>query len=234
MHDLTTALLIHGGLLVGYGSPLITYFILRRKALRSAAGRPTIQLPWWKSVCKFLSIGLFTGAIVWIVTIAVLFANLVSSMNEICPSLVTPDECSRATLQWQATCIGLIECACAAISIILWTVYAESNRTESPPERAYPLVLITISHCLLVASWDMCTPLIFSLKAFGIIGTKYWIAVSSTFVFISILAYIIGTTLWIIALIRVFCAWRCRSRSETPAEEQWPGESERDVVLQEI
>ena len=234
MQGLTTTLLIHGGLLVGYGSPLITYLVLHRKAQRSAAGRPTIQLPWWKSVSKFLSIGLFTGAIVWIVTIAVLFGDLVFFMNETCPSLVTPDECSRATLDWQATCIGLIECACAAISIILWTAYAESNRMEANPERAYPLVLLTISHGLLVASWDMCTPLIYSLKAFGIIGTKYWIAVSSTFAFISILAYIVGTTLWIIALIRVFYAWRRRSRSEMPAEEQWPGESDRDVILQEI
>lgn len=234
MQDLTAILLGYGGLLIGYGSPLIAYFTLRKKAQRNFPGRPIVQIPWWKLFCWFLSSRLFLGASMWTVATASLFANLVSSLDETCPFLITPDECRRAAHVWQLFCVGLVEFALAAVTIIAYTTYAEANRTASPPERAYPLMVLTCSHCLLVVSWLLCTPLTYPLNFFSFVGTKRWTSASSAFAFVAIVAYIFGTALWIIALIRVFCAWWRRSMSRIPAGDQWPGEPERDFVLQEV
>ena len=234
MQDLTTTFLVQGGLLVGYGSPLIAYLFLRRKARRTSAGRPIIQIQWWNSVCGFLCAGLLAGAIAWIIAIATLFAGLSYSLDDICPSLITQDECSRAKLHWDNICAGLIECGCAAIVFIMWMAHAAAKWTDSSPERTFPLILLTCSHCLFVASWLSCAPLNYSLEVFSIIGTKYWTAVSSAFAFLAILAYILGTTLWMLASISVFYAWRRRRRNRAPAQAPWPGEFERDLVLLEM
>lgn len=232
MQDLAAILLAY--LLIGYGSSLATYLILRRTAHRDSAGRPIIQIPSWKISCWLLTVGLFSGATEWIIAIASLFADLVSSLNETCPLLIRQDECRRAALDWQTTCVWLVEGACAAFCIIIATTHAEAKRTESPPERAYPLVLLTCSHCLLVASWLLCTPLTYRLKLFSLVGPKHWTTVSSAFAFAAIMAYIFGTALGVIALIRVVYAWRRRARDRTPAGAQWSGDLESDVVLQDV
>ena len=235
MKDLTAILLGYGGLLIGYGSPLIAYFLLRERAQRNSSDGPIIQIHWWKFYCWFLSAGLFMGAGLWTVSTASLFANLVSSLDETCPLLITPDECHSAAQTWKPSCVGLAEFALAAFITIAYTTYAEAKRTAAPPpERAYPLVILTCSHCLLVVSWLLCTPLTYPLQFFSFVGTKYWTSVSSAFAFVAVVAYIFGTTLWIIALVRTFYAWRRRSRNRTPAGDQWPGEPERDFVLQEV
>lgn len=235
MQDLTAILLGYGGLLVGYGSPLLAYLILRRKAQRNSAGRPIMQIESWRSFCDVLSVGLFLGAMLWVVCIADLFADLVLSLRDICPSLVTPDECSRAALNWQTTCVGLAEAACTALIIILCTIYAEAkSTTEPPPERLYQLVLLTWSHSLLVVSWLLCSPLTYPLKPFGLIGATHWTSVSSVFAFSAILTYIVGAALWIIALVKLFYAKRRMSRNGNPTGAQWPGGSERDVMLQDV
>ena len=147
MQDLAAILLAY--LLIGYGSSLATYLILRRTAHRNIACRPIIQIPSWNISCWLLTVGLFSGATEWIIAIASLFADLVSSLN---PLLIPQDECCRAALDWQTSRVWLVEGACAAFCIIIATTHAEVKRTESPPERVYPLLLLTCSHCLLVAS----------------------------------------------------------------------------------
>lgn len=234
MQDLTAILLGYGGLLIGYGCPLITYLLLHKKAERNSPDRSIIRLPWWKLFSWFLSAGLFIGASLWTVVIAHLFADLVSSLDETCPLLITPDKCRRAAQVWQSTCVGLAEFAFAAFVIIAYTTYAEAKRTASPPERAYPLVILTCSHCFLVVSWLLCTPLTYPLRLFGFVGTRYWTNASSGFAFVAIAAYIFGTALWIIALVRVFYTWWCRSRNRATAGARWTEEPGRDFVLQEV
>ncbi|CAF9942251.1 MAG: hypothetical protein ALECFALPRED_009631 [Alectoria fallacina] len=195
MHDLTTILLAYGGLLVGYGSPLVTYLILRSKAQKAAAGRPIIQMPWWKVFCCFLPTGLFIAGGLWAVAIALSYPDLVSSFDELCPSLIMQDQCGRAALNWQAACVGLGEGAVAAFVFIVGATHTEVKRTATTPERFYPLVILTCSHCLLVVSWLLCTPLATPLKIFNLVGSKNWTSVSSAFAFFAMTAYIFGTAL---------------------------------------
>ena len=233
MQTLTAILLAYGGLLVGYGSPLITYLILRRKARKESAGRPIIHIQWWKSFCWFLSAAFFMGAALWTVTIAQLFANLVLSLDEICPSLIAQDECYSAALDWQELCVVVGEVAFTALFITVCTILREVKRT-SLPEYSYTLPILTSSHCLLVVSWLLCTPLTYPLRLFSLSGTDRWKSVSLSFALVAVLTYIVGTTLWIIALIKVFYAWRRTSRDRTSAGAQWPGGPETDIVLQDV
>lgn len=133
--DLTAIPLAYGGLLSRYRSPLVTYLTLRRKAQKASTGRPVMQVPWWKSFCWFLSAGLIIGA-AWTSDIAVLFADLVSALDEICPILSTLDECRRAALDWLAICLGLGG-GTVVTFIIIRTTYARNaaRRPQSAPIR---------------------------------------------------------------------------------------------------
>lgn len=230
MQDLTASSIVLAGLLLGYSSLLLGFLILRRKARRTFTRQPVRQIEWWKQVCGFLCAGLHVGAIAWISAIADLFAGLGSSLDELCPSLISQAECIRATLRWQNISKGLVECGCAAIVIIAWITRCAANWAVSNSDHFYPIFLLASSHCLLVASWLFCAPLKYPLKLFILIGEQYWISVSSTFAFLAILVYIIGTSLWILASISVFYAWRCRPRDRTPAGERLPEELERDLI----
>lgn len=173
------------------------------------------------------------GAALWTVAIAELFANLVLSLDEICPSLITQDECYGAALDWQELCVVVGEVAFTAFFITVCAIFREAKRT-SLPEYSYSLPILTCSHCLLVVSWLLCTPLTYPLRLFSLSGTDHWISVSLVFALVAVLTYIFGTTLWIIALAKVFYAWRRTSRDRTSAGAQWPGGPETDIVLQEV
>ena len=234
MQDLTALLLAYGGLLVGYGIPIVTYIILRRKAQRQSAGRRIIQIRWWRSFSWLLSGGMLVGAASWTAAIASLFAHLVSSLDEICPSLITQEECSRAASDWETACVVLVEMACAAFIIIVRTTYKEAKSTERSAERSHPLVILACSHWLLVVSWLLTSPLTYPQKLFSLIGTNHWTSASSAFAICAILTYILGSTLWIIGFIRIFCAWRRKSRNRTRAGAQRSVGPERDIALEEV
>lgn len=230
MKDLIASPIALGALLLGYVSLVLGFLILRRKARRTFSRQPVRQIPWWKRVCWYLCAGLVAGAIAWIGANADLFAGLVSSLDEICPSLVPQAECDRATDLWQDMCIALMECAGVIIVIIAWIARGAANWTQPNSDHFYPIFLLASSHCLLVASWLLCIPLMYPLQVFGIIGKRHWIDVSSMFAFFAVLGYMIGTALWILALISILYAWRSRPRNRTPAGEQWPGGLERELI----
>lgn len=234
MQAFNAVLLSYGGLLVGNGLPLVAYLILRRKAQRDSAGRPILRIHWWKSFCYFLSRALLLIAMGWSVAIAKLFADLVLSLDEVCPSLITQNECYSAASSWQTLCITVVEVALAVFVLTIGLVSREATRTDSPPERSYPLPVLTCSHILLIVSWLLCTPLSYPLKLFSLTGASHWIDASLVLAIIAVFAYIFGTALWIAAFARIFFAWRYQSRNRTPARPQWPGETERDIALQEI
>ena len=233
MQDLSAILLGYEALFVGYGASLLTYFILRRKAKRNSGGQSIIQIKWWRYLCYSLYTGLFSGAIIWSVLIAILFADLVSLLDQICPALITPDACRYATLNWRMICIALGEVAAAAFILIVYTTLMEAKRTVSTPERSYPLAILTSSHFLLVVSWLLCTPLTYPLKLFSLTGTKSWTRASFAFAALAVSAYSFGTALWIIALLRVFYTCRHRSRNRSPDRAQWFGGTEAHVAQQE-
>lgn len=234
MQDRTAIILAFGSLLLGYGPPWAAYLILRRKAQRSRPGQPILLIPWWTLYCWFLSAALFLGASLWTTAIGNLLANLITSSGETCRSLTTQDQCRRAALNWQEACIGLGEGAVGAFLVVVCTTRAEAKRSAAPPERGYPFVVLAWSHGLLVVSWLLCSPLAYPLELSKLVGTERWPSVSIAFAFISITAYICGTALWIIALVRVYYARPGSSRIRNPAGENLPGGSERDVVLQEV
>ena len=149
------------------------------------------------------------------VTFALSYDHLVSSLDGLCPSLITQDQCLRAALNWQTVCVVLGEGAVTAFVFSVGATHAEVKRTATTPERFYPLVILTFPHCLLVVSWLLYTPLATPLKIFSLVESKNLTSVSSAFAFFAIMAYMFGTALWIIALVRVFFACRC-TRGTTP------------------
>ena len=220
MQDLTVTLLGHGAVLLGYGFLILAYILLHKKARKTAPDYPILQISWWQSIVKYFCAALLAGAIAWIIGIAHLFARLTSSMKITCRTHISQLECFIAESDWESSTIALIQCGIAAIFIILLLTYAESRRTASPPERAYPLVLLIWSHGLLMISWFLCTPLRYSLVVFSLVGTEPWITASLIIAFIAILAYITGITLWIIAAVRVFFAWLRKEMNRSSGEEQ--------------
>lgn len=233
MQDLRAILLCYATLLVGYGATLFTYFIMRRIAKRDSDGQPIIQIKWWRILCCYFYTGLFLGAIIWSVCIAILFADLVPFLDQICPALITLDECRYATLNWRMICIALGEVAAAAFILIVSITLMEAKRTVSTTERCYPLAVLTWSHFLLVVSWLLCTPLTYPLELFNLTGANSWIRVSYAFGALAVSAYTFGTALWIIALLRVFYTCRLRSRGGTRDEAQGFGGTEAHVAQQE-
>lgn len=217
MQDRTAILLGYGSLLAGYGFLILTYLVVRRKAQRDSAGRPIVEIQGWKSFSSFLCAGLLLGANSWTITLAYVFANLVPSLDETCRSLITQTECRRAVWNWQLICVAVGVFAVAAFVVIVRETKVEAERTASPPERSYPPMLLACSHCLFVVSWLLCTPLTYPLKVFNLVGRNHWAVVSTVFAFCAITAYISGTAQWIIALVRIFYAWRRRSRNGTLA-----------------
>lgn len=158
-----------------------------------------------------------------------------SFLDETCPSLILQEECRRAASQWQLTCAGIGTFAFAAFILIVSETRAQAERTASDPEPSHPLGLLAYSHCSLVVSWLLCTPLMYPLKLFSLFGTPDgWTAMSIVFAVGAITAYISGTTLWMLELVRTFCAWRRMWRNRTPAGAESPGGSERDVALQDV
>lgn len=235
MQDFIANLLSYGGLLFGYGLALAAYLRLRIKAQRESAGRPIFQVQRWKSFCYFLSRALLMVATIWSIAIALSFADLVLSLDEVCLSLITQDECYGAASSWQQNCIIVADVAFPVFVLTVGIVLREAKCTDSPPEHSYSLPVLTCSHFLLVVSSLMCTPLSYPLKLFNLTGTNHWISASLVLALIAVLAYILGTALWIVALARIFFAWRHRSRNRTPAGwPQWPGGLERDIALQEV
>ena len=223
----TAILLSHGGLLVGYGVLLLAcLFVLHREAQRDSGGRTIIQIIRWQKICLALHTVLFSGAFMWILYIAIVFAHLVPYMDQICPTLIAPDDCLHAALTWRVICILLGEIALAAFIVI---VYKIRKRTVSPPERAWPLAALTWSHILLVVSWQLCTPLNYPLEVSSLIGTRAWTRVSSGFAAGSITAYTFGTALWIIALFRAFYTCRHRLRNGSFDGALGVGETEEHV-----
>ena len=218
-----------------YASFLIAYFVFRRKAQKVSAGRPIIQVPGWKSFCSSLTVGLFTGALLWTIDIAALFADLTDSMNGICPLLITPDECRDAALDWQMICVGIGWVAAIAFTILIYTTYTEATRTASPSERSYPFLLLSCSHCFSAASWLLCAPLFYPPKLFALVGPHYWVDASAVFAFFAIIAYTFGTALGIMAAVRMYCRrqrWRRASRSGTPVG--GAGASTGDFGLEDV
>ena len=82
----------------------------------------------------------------------------------------------------------------------------------------------------------MCTPLTYSIEVFNVLGTNYWVTASAVFAFVAIFVYILGTTVWTIAVIRIYFIWqRDQDRNRNPARrEPRLGESDRDIALWEI
>lgn len=247
MLDLEIAVIVLGSL---YVSLLIGFLVLRRKARRTFSDRPTRHIEWWKRVCGCLCALLLAGAIPWIGVNAALFARLVSSLDEICPSLLSQDKCDLATAHWQSLCILLSEGVCAAILIIAWFTRAAAKYTEPNSDHFYPLSILTASHCQFVTSWILCAPLIYPLEFFNTIGKRHWVGMSLSLAFFAVLQYIFGTTLCILASIRIYYAWRSRPRDRTPqdrtpqdetpqdrtpqdrtpARRQWPRDLERELI----
>lgn len=235
MEDLKTSLLVYGSLLMAYASPTTVYFLFRRRAQMLSNGQPIIQIPWWKFFCKCFCLALTFGAIAWIGTIGLLFGHLVHAMNRICPTLTSREGCGRATEGWHTASVLLIQCGCLAIIVIGYRTRAESNRTlQSPAESPYPLVLLICSHTLLVVSWIVCRPLRYSLEIFSIVGTNYWITASIACGFVAILAYIVGITLWAVALVRWYFAWLRGEGRRRPAETQGPRRTESPIDSFEV
>ena len=235
MQDFDVTLLTFGGLIFGYGLLLVAYLRLRRKAQRDSAGRPIRQIQSLESSCYSLSRILLLVAMMWSVLIPLSFADLVLSLDEVCPSLITQDECYGAASSWRENCITLAEVAFAVFILTVGIVLREAKRNDSSPERSHPLPVLTSSNFLLVVSWLMCDLLSYPLKLFHLTGTNHWISASLALAFIAVLAYIFGTALWIAALARIFFAWRHKSRNRTPARQpQWPGGLDRDIALQEV
>ena len=233
MQELSAILLGFGALLVGYGASLLTYFILRGRAKRDSGGQPINQIEWWRYLCCSLYTGLLSGAIIWSVCIAILFANLVPFLGQVCPALITLDECHYATLNWKMICIALGEVAVAACILILYMTMMEVRRTVSTPERSYPLAVLTWSHSLFVVSWLLCTALTYPLRLLSLTGTHSWIQVSYAFGAFAVSAYTFGTALWIVALLRVCYMCRDRSRNRTPDRAQRFGETGTHAAQQE-
>lgn len=220
MQDLFAIFCGYGGLLVGYGALLLAYFMLRREAQRNSGIRTFIQIHRWELLCLAFYTGLFSGALLWTIWIGTIFAYLEPELDQICPGLMAPDDCPHAALDWRLICILLAEIALAAFIVIVYTIRVEARRTVSPLERPWLLLLLTWSHCLLVISWLLCTPLTYPLKLFSLTGTSAWTRVSSGFAAGSIAAYTFGTALWIIALLRLFYKSR---QNRTADRAQWLG-----------
>ena len=232
MQDLAF-ILGHGALILGYCSSILAFFLLHNRARKSSPDCPMLQIHWWKLFVRYLCAALLVGAIGWIIGIAHLFAHLTSSLNGICTTHVTPEACTRAASNWQTITALLVENGILAMVVIAIVTYAEAKRTEAPPERSYPLVLLTWSHGLLVNSWLLCTPLQHSLKVFSLVGTNYWIAWSLIMALFSILAYIIGITLWILAVVRLYFAW-LRTEMDRSSGEERGIDRGRDIVLSDL
>ena len=233
MQDLTVALLSHGALLLGCGSAILAYILLRKKARESSPDCPILQIGWWRLVVKCFCAALLAGAIIWTISIAYLFALFTSFINKTCTTDIARKECNRAASDWENITATLIECGILAMIIILMSTYVEAKRTASPPERSYPLVLLIWSHSLLMIVWFLCTPIKYSLKVFSLVGTEPWLAASLIIAFIAILVYITGITLWVIAVVRVFFAWLRKRMDRSSGEEQGTDRG-RDIELQDI
>ncbi len=234
MPDLKDYLLLNGGLLLGDALLLITYLILRRKAQRDSAGRWIFEIEWWQHVCRVLFSGLHVGAIIWISAITAMFANLIDSWDETCPSIITQDACSRAAFNWQTSCTGIVEFACAVLFVIVFVTYAEAKSPDTTPEHVFAIAILTWSHAMFLLSWFLCMPLAFPRLLFRLTGTRYWVAMSSNSAVVAITAFIVGVTLWIIACIRFSYALRHQARERASEGAHWPGTSDRDVPLQDV
>ena len=232
MEDHKILLLGQGALLLGHGVFIIGYFLLRKKARELSPDRSILLLGWWKSVLRFLCVVLLGGALAWTISNAVDFARLTSNMKTICLTHLTDEACARAIPQWKSLCSTSIEVSVLALFILLVSIYGEAKMTEAPPERAYPLAHLTWSYGMLLTSWMLETPLKYSLKAFSLQGTDQWTHSVYTFALVAILAYVLGSTLWITAVMRVFFAWLRKRIVRSPGEER--RDRGRDFVLQDM
>ena len=233
---LTSILLLCSCFTAIYGSLIITYLILRRRARRAAAGLPIIQIPWWKVFCSRVWATLVAGAISWTLYNGILFTILISSLSKICPSLITQDQCEQVAQEWQLLLYVWIPGeALVAILALRWVMFLEANRPASAPERSYPWTLLACSHGMLVSAWLMCVPLLYPRELFKSTGTKHWTHVSTTFAWTAVLEHIIGTTVWIVALIKYHYVRRRRLfRRGAPDGAQWPGTQHGDIPLQDM
>lgn len=233
MQDLTITLLVLGALLLGYGSSILAYILLRKKARKTVPVSPILILSWWKSVVQYLCAALLAGAVGWLIGLAHLFARLTSAMNGICTTHLAPEDCSLAALEWQKCAVVLTSCGILDMILILMDTYAESKRTRAPPERSYPLALLAWSHGLLVTSWILCMPLKHSLRVFGLVGTGYWIPASLIIAPTAIVAYMTGIGLWLVAAVRVFFAWWRKEVVRSSGGERGINRG-RDIELQDM
>lgn len=234
MQDLAKAVLVHGSLGAAYGFLTLTYLILRRKAQRDSASRSINELPWWKSYRRGLCAVMFIGAFIWTVSTADLFPRIVSSLKEICPSLITKNECSHVADNWQWICVGLAESTVAVIFVINRVIYDEARSRESTAEGTYRLELLFCSHCLLAISWFLCVPLTHPVDLFGLVGKRHWTVASSALAFFAVLAFEFGTALWIVALVKVIYAWRCASWRWPTTGALRAGGSNTEIALRNI
>ena len=208
MQDLKPTFLVLGALLLGYGSSILTYILLRKKALKTVPDLPILILSWWMTVVQFLCFALLAVAIAWLIGLAHLFARLTSLMNGICITHFAPEDCDFAALDWQKCVMVLTSAGVVDMILILWFTHKESKVTHAPPERTYPIAVLTWSHGMLVTSWILCTPLMHPLRVFGAVGPDSWIVTSMMIAPFAILAYVTGISLWLAAVVRVFFAWQ--------------------------
>ena len=195
-----------GVFLYGYVSLIVAYFVLRRKAQNVSADRPILEVPWWKSFCASLSKGLFIIALLWTITLAVIFSQMPNLTNRTCPLLITPGECRLAAPSWQILCVGTGLVAALAFTVLIFTTYTEATRpVPSAPERSYHFCLLASSHCFSAASWLFCVPLLYPAKLSALVGPLDSTSISAVFAFLAVTAYMVGTALWIVVAVRVFC-----------------------------
>ena len=233
MQDLKITLLVVGAVLLGYGSFILAYVLLRKKARKTVPDLPIRILPWWMTVVQCVCAALLAGAIGWLIGLAHLFARLTSAMNGICTTHFSPEDCSRAALDWQKCAFVLISCGVLEMVLILYLTYEESRRTHAPPERAYPLALLGWSHGLLVASWILCTPFKHPLRVFGVVGAESWITASMMVAPFAIMTYLTGISLWLFAVVRVFFAWQRKEIGRSSGGQRGINRG-RDIELQDM
>ena len=233
MQQLTRTLLLYGSIFASYGSLFLSYIMLCRKAKRDSAGGSTNLAQKLKEIRKISCAMLFAVAIVWIVAIAHQLAHLDSPWDGACLSLIPQDKCEGAVRGWKDYSVWLANCLLAAIFAVVLTIYAETANMESSEKRSRPVTMLCCSHWLLFISWVLCSPLSDPLELLALVGPRHWTTVSLVLQFVAIVAYIVGITLWTIALIRVLYAWR-RSRTTRRTDAQWPRGSDRDIQLQDV
>ena len=233
MEYLIATILAYVALFLGYGALIYAFIRLRRKAHRTVSIHPVLRVSWWKTIVKCLCVALHAGALAWLIALAHLFAHLTHALNGFCTTHFKPPECRDAALSWRTSYIALIVFGNVALAFILGFTFAESRMTTAPPERLYSLRLLGWSHGILVASWIMCTPLKFSLQSLGLLGADDWISSGLTVAPMAIMAYMVGVSFWMVAVMRTFYGWQ-RQRGHRSAGEELGTDLGREFVLQDM